>query len=231
LSQPGRGRAVQEIWEALGDQDVKLMQRTFYNGHYKYHGGKIQHVLQAYGMAHSFMCPIWNHDALVLRTSSMFLMLSALYINGDWNHLAKTVTDKAYRQTPHFQPLHTEAEITMMGAGAKIAAADFDKRHKQPRLAVENSFSQQVTKFWNSDTFRSHKVTQSGRSNLEYLQCLWDLQTFMFNLYTCSAGSQGTGALGVSPPSVHEHLYSCNNNLSINIPDDENEFAFQVENV
>jgi len=45
----------------------------------------------------------------------------------------------------------------------------------------------------------------------------------MFNLYTCSAGSQVTGALRVSPPSVHEYLCSCNNNLLINIPDDENE--------
>jgi len=57
----------------------------------------------------------------------------------------------------------------MMGAEGRIATADFDDRHKQPRLAVENLFSQQVTKFWHSDTFRSHKVTQSGRSNWEYL--------------------------------------------------------------
>jgi len=103
MSQPGRGRAVREICEASGAQDVNLMQRA-----YKYHGGKVQQVLQADGMAHSFTCPIQNHVALVLRTSSMFLMLSDVYINGDWNRLAKTVTDKAYSQTPHFQPLHTD---------------------------------------------------------------------------------------------------------------------------
>jgi hypothetical protein len=49
---------VREICEAAGCGDVNLMQRAYYNGHYKYHGGKVQHVLQADGMAHSFMCPI-----------------------------------------------------------------------------------------------------------------------------------------------------------------------------
>ncbi len=38
----------------------------------------------------------------------------------------------------------------------------------------------------------------------------------MFNLYTCPAGSQVSGAHGVSHPTVHEYLYSCNNNLLIN---------------
>ena len=160
----------------------------------------------------------------------MFLMLSAVYIDGDKDRPAKTITDKAYGRTPHFRPLHTEAELRMMGAEARIAAADFDKRHKRPRLAVENSFSQQVTKFRHSDSFRSHRITQSGRSNWEYLRTLWDLQTFMFNLYTCSAGSQVTGALGVSPPTVHEYLYSCNNNLLINIPEDENDDEFEEGN-
>ncbi len=77
----------------------------------------------------------------------MFLMLSAVYIDGARNHPVNTITAKAYGRTPHFRPLHTEAELRMMGAEARIAAADFNKRHKQPRLAVENSFSQQVTKF------------------------------------------------------------------------------------
>ena len=85
MSCPGRGRAVREICEATGVQDVNLMQQAFYNGHYKFHGGKVQHVLQADGMAHSFTCPIHNHDASVLRTSSMFLMLSNVYIDGDRN--------------------------------------------------------------------------------------------------------------------------------------------------
>jgi hypothetical protein len=67
MSCPGRGRAVREICLALGAADVNLMQRAFYNGHYKYHGGKVQHVLQADGIVYSFTCPIHNHDALILH--------------------------------------------------------------------------------------------------------------------------------------------------------------------
>jgi hypothetical protein len=203
MSRPGRGRAVRDICEASGAQDVNLMQRVFYNGHYKYHEGKVQHVLQADGIAHSFTCPIRNHDASVLRSSAMFLMLSNVYIDGDCNCPAKTVTDKAYGRTPHFCPLHTDTELRMMGAANRIVAADFDKRHKKPRLAVENSFNQQTTKFHHSDSFRSYRITQSGRSNWRYLRTMWDLQTLFFNLFTCSAGSQVTGALGICPPTVH----------------------------
>jgi hypothetical protein len=112
------------------------MQRAYYNGHYKYHGGKVQHVLQADGMAHSFTCPICNHDALVLRNSAMLLMLSSVYINGDLNRPAITVTDKAYGRTAHFKPLHTKAELWMMGAEERIRAVEFDKQHKKPRLSV-----------------------------------------------------------------------------------------------
>jgi hypothetical protein len=50
-------------------------------------------------------------------------------------------------------------------------------------------------------------------------------------LHTCSAGSQAAGALGVSHPTVHEYLSSCNNNLLINIPEDDKYDEFEEENV
>ena len=56
------------------------------------------------------------------------------------------------------------------------------------------------------------------------------LTNFFFNLFTCSAGSQVTGALGVCPPTVHDCLYSCNNGLLINVPLDDNEDNFDVVN-
>jgi hypothetical protein len=142
MSQPGQGQAVQEICEAAGCGDVNLMQQAYDNGHYKYQGGKVQHVLQADGMAHNFTCPIRNHDALVLHYSSMHLMLTSHFIN---EKPALTVTDKAYGGTPHFFPHHTEAERRMMVPNKRIFAEEFDKQHRKARLAVEDSFSQQVT--------------------------------------------------------------------------------------
>jgi hypothetical protein len=77
----------------------------------------------------------------------MFLMLSNVYTDGDCNHPGKSVTDNAYGRALHFQLLHTETELWMLGAADWINAADFDKRHKKPRLAVKISFNQQTTKF------------------------------------------------------------------------------------
>jgi len=128
MSCPGRGQAVRQICEAAGVGDVNLMQRAFYNGHYKYHGGTVQHVLQADGMAHSFTCPIHNHDALVLHHSSMIQMLSAVYIAGDLNCADVTVTDKAYGRTNHFKPLHTDTELWMMAPHDREIAMEFVAR-------------------------------------------------------------------------------------------------------
>jgi hypothetical protein len=135
------------------------MQRTFYNGHYKYHGGKVQHVVQADGMAHSFTCPIRNHDAQVLRNSSMILMLSSVFIGGELSWPAITVTDKAYGRTNHFKPLPTDAKLSMMVHEERAAATAFDNKHKKPRMAVEYSFNQQITMFPHIDDSRRHKIT------------------------------------------------------------------------
>ena len=140
------------------------------------------------------------------------------------------VTDKAYGRTNHFKPLHTDAELRMMVREERADAVEFDRKHKKPCMAVEYSFNQQVTKFPHTDDYRRHKITQSGRSNWQYLRCLWDLQTFFFNLFTCGMGRQVTGTLGVTPPTVHEYLYSINNNLLIELPLDPVEEEFQEGN-
>jgi hypothetical protein len=67
---------------------------------------------------HNFTCSIQNHDSLVLRNSSTHLMLSVVYINGDVEQSALTVTDKAYGKTPHFYLHHTEAERWKMAPTA-----------------------------------------------------------------------------------------------------------------
>ncbi len=223
---PGRSRAVQEICLAAGVTDVNLMQRAYCNGHYKYHGGKIQHVLQADGIVHSFTCPIRNHDALLLRNSSMLLMLSSVFINGDPNQPAVTVMDKAYGRSAHFKPFHTEAELRMLAPADRVIEVNFDRWHKRPRLTVEDSFNQHVSKFPHAEVSKWHRIMQGGRSNWNYLRCLWDIQTLFSYLFTSSAGSQVTGALGVHPSSVHEYLFSCNNDLLIDVPLDDAEDEF-----
>jgi hypothetical protein len=93
---------------------------------------------------------------LVLRNSSMILMLSNVFINGDLNRPTVTVTDRAYGRSDHFKPIHTDAELQMMNRVDRELALQFDKKHKKPRMAVEYSFNQQVTKFRHSDDYRRH---------------------------------------------------------------------------
>ena len=131
MSRPGRGQAVIQICEATGCGDVNLMQRACYNGHYKYHGRKVQHVVQADGMAHSFTYPIKSHDALVLRNFSMIIMLSSVFIGGDLNWPVITVTGKAYGSTNHFKPLHTDAELRMMVREERVAAMECQQESQE----------------------------------------------------------------------------------------------------
>jgi len=231
MSRPGKGQAVRELCAAAGTVDYNLMQRAYYNGHYKYHGAKVQHVLQADGMVHSFTCPIRNHDAMVLRSSAMITMLSVLYINDDPNRPVKSVTDKDYGRSLHFRPFHTDAELRMMNPHLRAVAEAMGRSNKKSRLVVEKSFMNQVTKFKFIDCFKKHRIFQNGQSKWSELRCLWDLQTFMFNLFTCSdnCGSPVTGILGIPPPTVAEYLHSCNNNLLVPIPLEDPDDHLAVE--
>lgn len=217
LAKPGTGDAAAALVRAAGGDDVNLVQRSYYNGHYGFAGAKVQHVLQADGMCYSFTCPLRRHDAMVLRESSMLTMLSILYVDDDPLRPVKCVTDKAYGRTNHLRPLHTSVELRMMNPNERALAEQEDACNKGPRTGVEMSFNNIVRKFTHTDYFPNHRILQSGRSNWPYLRCLWDLQVLFFNLFTCAEGMGNpvNGMFGISPPTVAEYLYSANNNLLI----------------
>ena len=220
LSRPGKGEAAQHFARAAGSNDVNLVQQAHYNGHYGFHGAKVQHVLQADGMTHSFTCSIRRHDSVVMLQSDMLLMISILRVGDDPNRPAILVTDKAYGRSEFLHPLHTEAELAAMDPPERIEAQQQDECNRKPRLAVEDSFKDQLVKFSHVDFFKTHRVLQDGKSNWDYVRDLWDMQVFFYNLFTCAQnhGSQVTGALGVEPPSVAEYLCSANNNLLVQPP-------------
>jgi hypothetical protein len=169
---PGHGATAQALVAATVGDDTNLMQWAYYNGHYGFCGAKVQHVLQADGMCYSFICPLHQHDASVLQSSSMITMLSVLFVNNDQGRPVKTVTDKAYRRTRHFRPLHTSLELRLLNINKREAAEDEDNRNKGPRMSVELSFNNIVHKFMHMDYFASHCILQQGRSNWPYLRTL-----------------------------------------------------------
>jgi hypothetical protein len=89
-------------------------------------------------MAHSFTCQTCNQDAVVSQNSSMLLILSALYVNGDRNKPAITVTDKTYGRINHFKPLHSVVELLMMAPNERALAVEFNKKHKIPPIWLLN---------------------------------------------------------------------------------------------
>jgi hypothetical protein len=96
MCRPGRKETATALARAAGAANVNSIQQAYYNGHYGFCGAKVQHVLQADGMCHSFTCPQCRHDAAVLQSSSMITMLSVLYVDNDQARPIKTCTDKAY---------------------------------------------------------------------------------------------------------------------------------------
>ena len=125
LSKPGKGRATQAFAEAATANDVNLVQQAFYNGHYGFHGAKVQHVVQVDGIKYSFTCPTCHHDATMLRESSMLVMLSSLWVDSGLE-CPKTCTDKAYGRMAHIRSLHTDVELCTMNAVARAVALEED---------------------------------------------------------------------------------------------------------
>jgi hypothetical protein len=148
----------------VGANDINLVQRAYYNGHYGFCGAKVHHVLQANGICYSFTCPLRRHDASVLQSSSMLTTLSVLHVNNDPLRRIKCCTDKAYGRTRHLRPLHTDLELRLMNPGERAVAEEEDRKNIGSR----------VRKFTHTDYFPRHHILQNGRSNWPYLQNLWD---------------------------------------------------------
>jgi len=192
MCRPGTGDAAAALAAVVGANDMNLVQRAYYNGHYGFCGAKVQHVLQADGICYSFTCPLRRHDASVLQSSSMLTMLSVLHVNNDPLRPVKCCTDKAYGRTRHLRPLHTDLELRLMNPGERAVAEEEDRKNRGPRVAVEMSFNNIVRKFTHTDYFPRHRILQNGRSNWPYLRNLWDLQVF-FSI--CSLVQRDMGIL------------------------------------
>ena len=69
ICRPGKGKAANEIMRQVGDQDLNLVQKAYYNGHYRFHCLKVSSVLQADRMRHAYAESLRRHDSVVLHNS------------------------------------------------------------------------------------------------------------------------------------------------------------------
>ena len=89
MARPGWGDAADALVRAAGGDDVNLVQQAYYNGHYGFAGGKVQHVLLFYMTIASSRC---NGATRVINANHAV----CFYVNNNPLQLVKCITDKAY---------------------------------------------------------------------------------------------------------------------------------------
>ena len=124
---PGRGKEARRIIRSIGEEDVNLMQKAYYNGHYGFHGVKMQQMLQADGIRMTFNDSIRRHDSVVLHHSGMIPMISHLTI-GDEGRKAKVGADKAHPYGDNVSHACTEAELAAMTPPDRVIAKISNKK-------------------------------------------------------------------------------------------------------
>ena len=60
----------------------------------------------------SFVFLIRNHNAKVIMTSNIFIIVNSLHINKNQEHLAKFITNKAHPRNNYFQLYYTRYKLT-----------------------------------------------------------------------------------------------------------------------
>jgi hypothetical protein len=113
MNHPGRGDTAKAFARAVGVNDINLVQQAHYNGHYGFHGSKVQHVQQADGICYSLTCPLQHHDAVLLHDSLMVNMLPLLFVDNAPLRPVKCLLT-FYGHTLHFCPLHTTVKLHLM---------------------------------------------------------------------------------------------------------------------
>jgi hypothetical protein len=217
FSKPGTGNAAERYAQRHGTS-VNLVQRAFYNGHYSFHGAKVQHMVQADSMLTCHTLSIRAHDQRVLNSSGLETQMAFVQVVDAATGAvvqAKLIADQAYARTLIVEPKMSAAALLLLGPAGAAARQMYDKKNMKMRDGVELSFNSVVTKFPHADFFRRHKLFANGYNNWENVCGLWQAMVLFTNLHTCCYGGETTALFGVDPPSVEEYLYSSNHGLMV----------------
>jgi len=227
-SKPGSGMAAEELAAKVAAHagqgyNVNLVQRAYYNGNYRLHGAKVQHLLEVDGVIICYVSSVRVHDARMYRESTVEAQLSTLYVveaDGTENPFRpiKALSDLAYPDTEHCVRQRSQAALAAIpNAANRQAAEDAQKKDQRVRGQVECSFQKVMSlNALNRDKSKFCLLNSAGVA-WEYTQSIWHVEVLFANLHTCLYGSQVTGFLGVEPPTVYEYLYSANNGFMVEV--------------
>ena len=96
-TRPGTGQAASALAARAGLRASK-MQEIFYNGYYKKHGLKEQHLIQADGITIACGTSIRRGDSRIYQDSGVSRQIELLYVNNDPARPARAVGDQAYAE-------------------------------------------------------------------------------------------------------------------------------------
>ena len=113
----------------VGDSDVNLVQKAYFDGHYGFHGLKVSAVLQADGISRTHAESLIQHDSVVLHKICMIEIISQLKVVSVERTL-KCSSDKAYGRNEVNQPRHTDVELTNLSTEEREMAIEQDQKHK-----------------------------------------------------------------------------------------------------
>lgn len=187
---------------------VNQIQQAFYNGHYKKHGAKIQHVILANGIVHAFPFSIREHDSRGYYKSPIEWQMQCLK-HTDGSPL-KLGTDQAYAESESLVPVIGRRTLNAMSPTNRDAALARNEAIKLYRLQSENSFDKQIRLFPHADDHTKHRLFHDGQMDWDGATSAWMIQTLFCNIHTCLYGSQVTGCFKINPPTVAEYLENCN---------------------
>lgn len=212
-SRPGKGMAAQELAEKIRRLNVdgftvNMIQEAFYNGHFKAHGAKVQHVVLANGMVHAFPYSIREHDSKMYFKSPIEWQMGL--IQHDDGQPLVLLADQAYAKQKHILPTVGRVSLAAMSADNRQRALDTNVRNAPFRATSEDTFSKHVALWPHADMPKKHRIFVNGQ--VHYHDCLstWNVQTLFTNFHTCLYGSQVTGKFQIDPPSVAEYLHNIN---------------------
>jgi hypothetical protein len=118
---------------------VDMVQEAYYNGYHKFHGLRVQHIIDASSMITCFATALRDGDSKVFVESGMKLQIASLFVNGDANWPVKAVTDSAYTRDDHTLPSHMKAELARMPPAQRLATQKQDSKNNRFRREEASS--------------------------------------------------------------------------------------------
>jgi len=187
-----------------------FFQMAVYNGHYKAHGVKVQHMVLANGIVHAFPYSLRTHDSKVFYESPVEWQLQTLNFKspGHPNHgqPLRALADQAYAASPHLLPTVKTSSMRTMSPIAQAAAKSANAQIGPFRLPAENSY-QKITSLWpHVDIKSKHKMYVRGEVKWDDMCDTWLAMVFVTNLHTCLYGSHVTSVYQVEAPEIDDYL-------------------------